>query len=219
MLYTKVLKWLSVILVIAVIIPIISCGNKENQALTPTATVTTEYPIPSDFYTYNDSTGLFSISYPADWHVASELLPYLHEKLMEYINSSGSSVNVGNAMFSASTNSSLDYRASMNIVIGPLPSNLHDIEELTEAMMQSAKSVPSFGSFDEICRAYTVIDGREAAIIECESEIQGTTTHGLMMITTAGNLIWQVTSVTIPDSFSEHEDDFQAIIHSLRIHY
>lgn len=196
-------------------------GGRTTPTSSPTATaINGTFTIPSDFLTYDDPSGLFSISYPPDWEVNLEIIPDIMTITEGVINSIRSNVPLENisTLFLAGVPYGLGYNPNVNIGVEPLPPLLHGIEAVAAAEIIGAKQLVD--SYAEISRDFTIIDGRDAAIIEYEAETQGIAGHGLVMFTTAGNTIWTVGCVLgagITD-FSEHEDDFQAIVHSLRIY-
>jgi hypothetical protein len=213
------------VLLSGIFIITVACGGHSGTPMpsptpSPTATaVSEEFTIPEDFDTYNDESGLFSISYPEDWEVNLEILADMQivaEEVLDNIRS-GASLGGASFVFVAGFPKGFGYEPNVNIVVEPLPSTLKSIEAVASSATISIEMLAD--SYDEISRDFVIIDGREAAIIEYEAEIQGIYGHHLLGFTIASKTIWSVTCTASTDAgFDDYEDDFQAIVHSLKIY-
>ena len=89
-------------------------------------------------------------------------------------------------------------------------------DDMVRAGIQSLKLV--FPDYREYSRVKTTVDGRTATIIECQLNIPGLgTLHYMFMFCIVNRTSWAVTCTALPDEYSEWEDDFDAVVRSLRI--
>ena len=174
--------------------------------------------IPAHFSTYTDSLGLFSISYPPEWEPALEYLEEIEQFARDIISSITSDIPMEEAhfLFMAGLPTMEGFMPNVNIVVEPLPVTISTHHELVAASVESLKMVVS--DYHELSRVETTIDNRTATIIECQATLPAFGTfHYVFTCCIVDNTIWNVTCTTSPDDYSNWEDDFDAIIRSLRI--
>jgi len=190
----------------------LACGT--NPAPTPS-----EPEIPANYTTYTDESNVFSISYPADWETALSLIAGLEQSAKEAINSlkTGVSVEKASIIFLAGRRTATGYEPSVNIAIEPVPEGVSTTDQLVEAEVQGVKK--STQDYREFSRVKTTVNGRETAIVDFEGTPTGASTklHFLQMSMLVNKTAWVVTCVALPDDFSSWENDFNAIVRSLRI--
>ncbi|MHA2314939.1 MAG: PsbP-related protein [Candidatus Hermodarchaeia archaeon] len=177
-----------------------------------------EPEIPAHFTTYTDELSLFSISYPPEWEPALELIEGLEQAVKDIISSIESDVPLEelSVIFLAGLPTEIGYNPNVNIVVEPLsePGVTHD--EVVAGVIEGNKAVVS--DYHEFSRVKTTVDNREATIIE----YQGTypelgTVRYVQMVCLVSKTAWGVACAALPDEYSEWEDDFDAIVRSLRI--
>ena len=187
------------------------------QTETPSAPVS-ETAIPNHFTTYTDELGLFSISYPSDWEpVLSEIEEY-EQAAKDLIRSidSGLPVEQVSILFGAGVPSEIGVIPSTNIVVEPITGITQRHDEVVETQMGTVKRLVQ--DYHEFSRVKTTIDNRTATIIVWQGTVpQRITCRYEQMIFLVGKTVWIVTCTTLPDEYSKWEDDFHAIVRSLRV--
>ena len=177
-----------------------------------------EPAIPNHFTTYTDELGLFSISYPSDWEpVLSEIEEY-EQAAKDLIRSIDSDLPVEqvSALFGAGVPSEIGLIPSISIVVEPIRGIMWRHDEVVEAQIEGTKEL--FQDYHEFSRVKTTIDNRTATIIVCQVTIpQRVTCRYVQMLFLVGKTLWVVTCTALPEDFSRYEDDFNAIVRSLRI--
>ena len=197
---------------IVVVIVIVAIATRPPTPVEP------EPPIPAHFTTYTDSLGLFSISYPPEWEPALEYMEEIEQFARDIISSITSDISMEEAhfLFMAGLPTMEGFMPNVNIVVEPLPVTISTHHELVAASVESVKMVVS--DYHELSRVETTIDNGTATIIECQATLPVLGTfHYVFMCCIVDNTIWNVTCTTPPDEYSKWEDDFDAIIRSLRI--
>lgn len=196
-------------------IALLVIGGLLLGACAPTSV--SEPPIPANFITYTDESGLFSISYPSDWELALYLLEGLEEITKNIITSIESDAPVERLgyIFFAGLPTDTGYMPNVNIGVESL-SRVISHDEMVEANIRSLKSLAK--DYHEFNRVKTTIDGRIATIIEYEFVVPTVgNCHFLAMVTLVGKTSWIVTCGARPEEFSNWKDDFDSIVRSLRI--
>ena len=210
-------------LLLIALLALVSCGGKNGiPTPTPTATAANEnFTIPANFTTYSDEDGLFNISYPKDWEVNLAILSKMGTIIGELATRQDMSLENASLIFMAGVPTGLGYDPSVNIVVQPLLLSSKNISIETVADSEAAGFRKVADSYNEISRTFTVIDGRDTAIVEYKAKSKGLPdVHAIVMFTIIGRTLWSVTCGTITETnFSKYEDDFQAIVHSLEVHY
>ncbi len=177
-----------------------------------------EPPIPAHFTTYTDSLGLFSISYPPEWEPALEYLEEIEQFARDIISSITSDIPMEEAhfLFMAGLPTMEGFRPNFNIVVEPLSEIMWTHDEVVTAAIEGIKAVVS--DYHEFSRVKTTIDNRTATIIECQGTIAGYGTYRFVhMYLLVSKTVWGVGCTVLPDEYSKWEDDFDAIVRSLRI--
>jgi hypothetical protein len=183
--------------------------------------------IPADFRTYTDDTKLFSISYPSDWQTAPDLIAGFEEKAKVAISDiqAGLPVEEPIAIFIAGnriTAGGYGIDPSVNIVVEPIleqmPEGVSVLDQMVEVDVVRTKKEP-LQDYMEFSRVKTTINGREAAIVDCEGipPPPAGKRHYVMMITLAGKTAWRVTCSSTAEDFATCEKDLNAIVRTLRI--
>ena len=181
----------------------------------PPISMETEPEIPTDFTTYTDELGLFSISYPPEWELDLESMEEIEQFSREIISSITSGIPVEEAHFLFMAGLPGE-GSNVNIVVEPLPATILTHDEMVAVAIKSLKMVVS--DYHEFSRVKTTVDNRTATIIECEATLAGLGTfHNVFMCCIVSKTIWMVTCTTSPDDYNKWEDDFDAIVRSLRI--
>jgi len=177
-----------------------------------------EPEIPAHYTTYTDEAALFSISYPPDWEPDLSAIAAIEEEVKDLISSIESDLPVErtSVIFIAAGPTETGYPPVMNIIVESLPGVIWKHDTVVEETIRTTKLLVQ--DYHEFSRVKTTVGGREATIIECEGtfpELGGF--HILTMITLVGKTCWNVTCTPPPGEFSDFEDDFHAIVRSLRI--
>ena len=106
----------------------------------------------------------------------------------------------------------------MSVVVTPCGEGNWELEDLVEAVIQQGY-IKDAEEYHEFSRTKTVVDGKEAIILDCEATypLMGGM-HILAMYVRDDNLMWVLTcGIMPPKDFSDFETDFHAIVRSLRI--
>ena len=172
--------------------------------------------VPAHFTTYTDELGLFSISYPPEWEPALEYMEEIEQFARDIISSITSDLPLEETclLFMAGLPTMEGFMPNLNIVVEPLPGMTHD--EVVTASIEGLKAVVS--DYHEFSRVKTTIDNRTATIIEWQGSFPELGTYRFVqMYLLVSKTIWGVCCTALPDEYSKWEDDFDAIVRSLRI--
>ena len=233
-------KW-QLVLCVGLVLLLSACGAPSTAPpteATPTSP-TTEQPsgspatapasvsepaIPAHFTTYTDEAGFFSISYPPDWEPFPswfEELGALSKDFFKLYDSYASITGLFFVFIAEAPRESEVSSASVNIVVQPLSDmtmrGWQTLDEIIDAKLHRTKEIKQ--GYHEFSRINTIIDGREAVIIDWESYTSDSNgkVRCIQMFTIADKLVWKVTCYADSEKFSDFEDDLHAIIRSLRI--
>lgn len=157
-----------------------------------------EPPIPAHFTTYTDEAGLFNISYPPDWEPAPLLKKLFEQAIEQPVN------YVFVAWKPVASYKGFDATVTISV-----------IEEagLDEESL-FGNTLPEYYEFS---RTKTTIGKKKAVIIDYEANFSGVKNRRLTMLVAVDNNLWKVSCRATPGKFSNFEDDFNAIVRSLRI--
>jgi len=197
------------VLVVALVIALPGCTQKEAPS---------EPEIPARFTTYTDEAGLFSISYPPDWELALSLIEDLEEFTKELITSIESDLPLErtSTIFFAGLPTEMGYDPNVTIGVESLLGVGWTLDKVVESGTRGIKDIAQ--EYHEYSRIKTTIGGREAVIIDSEVYFPGLPKqHSLQMTTLVGKVAWYLTCSATLEKFSDFEDDFHAIVRSLRI--
>ncbi len=176
-----------------------------------------EPAIPAHFTTYTDEMGLFSISYPPDWEPALFLIEGLEQFTKEIIESveTGLPLERVSTIFFAGVPTEM-YSPNVNIICESLPGTGWTHDKAVEAEIEGIKLVVQ--DYHEYSQVKTTVSGREATIVDLEVTypVLGRF-RALAMIILTDEVVWIVTCKASGGEFSKWEDDFYAIVRSLRI--
>ncbi len=204
---------ISLITITTLLLLSLSCAPPE---LEPTQT--SEPPIPTHFTTYN-SEGLFSISYPPDWVPATSIMEELWEETKELMKSTDPEVSLEDTsiLFLGGIPAEEGYYPGVNILVMPRSAGYWELDEIVEAECQYSMEYTQ--GYREYSRVRTVVDGRQAVIIDsedCDPPEMGRWRH-LQLFMTKDKFVWCVTCSAELEDFEDYEDTFNSIVRSLRI--
>lgn len=193
------------------------------MATRPPTSTEPEPAIPARFTTYTDELGLFSISYPPEWELASEYLEDIEQISRDIISSIASDrpLDETDLLFMAGLpttigSTTISFNPNVNINVAPLPGITWTHDEVVTAEIEGLKRI--LPDYQEFSRVKTTIDSRTATIIEFQGTFTGLgTRHDVVMVFLVGKTEWIVMCTALPDEYSEWEDDFYATVRSLRI--
>ena len=197
-----------IMVVCLVLMGVLSCNGQERS----------EQEIPSDFTTYTDEIGLFSISYPSEWETALSSMGITEEAVKDYISSIDSNVPINEAqyIFAAGLPVTEGYMPNVNIVVEPLPQGAFTHDEYVEANIIGIKDIVS--DYRLFSQKKTKINGKTTTILDYEGTYpQLGVFRCKQSILITGNNGWVVSCVPPQGEFSLWEDDFDAILKSLRV--
>lgn len=177
-----------------------------------------ESTVPADFTTYAGE-GMFSISYPSDWETDSSTLEEMEALAREWGKEAMDSPAWDEFRILFMAGKAVDQGLHPNVVltVEPIPKNVSDIDELAYAQIKGLKEMVD--AYEQHSAVKTIIDGRDAAILEIEADSGSVHVHDLVMCTMTDQTAWAVTCTLFPDlaKFEDHEQDFYSIVRSLRI--
>jgi uncharacterized repeat protein (TIGR02543 family) len=189
----------------------------SNKTITAHFKEEPEPAIPAHLTTYTDELGLFSISYPPEWELALEVIEEAEQAAKDIVSSIASDLPVEEVslLFLAGLPTITGgYIPGVSIAVEPLLEMTHD--EVVTAAIEGLKAVMS--DYHEFSRVKTTIDNRTATIIEWQGTVAGLGTYRcVQMIFLVSKTAWVVNCTALPDEYSKWEDDFDAIVRSLRI--
>ena len=173
-------------------------------ATRPPSALEPEPTIPAHYATYTDGLGRFSISYPPEWELDLEYLEDISVEGAQFLFMAGLPTMEGY------------YAASVNVVVGPCPGIICTHDAMVSAEIAGMKATEP-GCL-ELSRVKTTVDGRTATILVSQDPISYEPTCAYaQMFLLVGRTEWCVTCITLTGDYSNWEDDFNAIVRSLRI--
>ena len=197
--------------VVVIVLIVIIAGIPSQQA-------EPEPPIPAHFTTYTDGLGLFSISYPPEWELALEYMDETEQAAKDIISSIDSDLPVEklSLLFMAGVHSQIGLFPSVNIVVEPCPLTIFTHDSMVKWETEGIEEFIS--DYYEFSRVKTTIDGRTATIFVCQGTFpDALTCRNMQTLLLVGRTVWVVTCTALPEEYSKWEDDFDAIVRSLRI--
>lgn len=203
---------LSLTIVTIVLLVTMSCAS---PTLTPTTTPEPE--IPAHFTAYT-SESLFSISYPPDWVPATSIMGEVLEVTKEVMKSTDPEVSLEDVsmLFLGGIPAEEGYYPSVNIMVMPRSVGYWELDEIVEAECQY--SMEHTQGYREYSRVRTVVDGKQAVIIDSEDyDPDMGTWRYIQLYMTKDKFLWVVSCGAESDDFSDYEDTFSDIVRSLRI--
>ncbi len=179
-----------------------------------------EPSIPMNFTTYTDEVNLFSISYPANWEPAFSIIKSLKQETDNYWNSIGEkgSLEKSNIVFFGGVPlDSGHYNPNISILAEPLGDDNVKLEDIVEPLVSGYKRLSE--EYREFFRTKTIIDGRQAIILDLEVRYPNLTSlHCLVMIMVVDKFGWGITcTISPPLNFFDFKDDLYAIVKSFKI--
>ena len=173
-------------------------------------------PDEHDFTTYTDELGLFSISYPPEWELLLEYMEEIEQASKDIISSITSDLPMEEVhlLFAAGLPTMEGFMPNLNIVVQPSFGMTHD-ECVTAGIEGLKEIIPDYHEFSQV---KTTIDKRTTTIIEYQGTIAGLGPYRqVQMMFLVSETYWVVTCTSLLDEYSEWENDFDAIVRSLRI--
>ena len=203
---------LVICLIMAVAVGAIGCSGKASPTPTPEPTV------PTNFTTYTDDAGIFSISYPQDWEAPLGQLGDLTQAANDLISSINSDLPVDKVhiLFVAGQPVETWWNPRVSVVVEPNPGGLSTLKGVLEAEVKGLKSVIT--GFQELSQVYTTVGGQEAVIFEWEGSLPNRgEDHNLQMFLLKGKTTWTITCVATAENYGDSADSFHNILRSFRI--
>lgn len=174
--------------------------------------------VPESYTTYTDETGLYSISYPADWQLLLSLLEDADAALESVAASleSGLPLETARVIFLAGLKIEGGYAPNVNIMVTPLPAGETSPDGALEAEIEITKQTVT--DYRELSRAEITVDERAATIVEWEGSYPDLGEIRLLhMAVVVEQTVWIVTCTAPTEEFIQWEDDLQEVVRSLRI--
>lgn len=201
-------------IIVACIIAIIVIATIATR---PPTSMEPEPAIPAHFTTYTDEQGLFSISSPPEWQLALEDLDDVTQAIEDIMNSIESDLpmDVVRVVFMAGLPIAGGYMPNVTVMVAPCPTIICTHDTTVRAEVEALKA--TYSSYRELSRVKTTVDGRTATILVYEVPVYGITFRYVQMLLLMGGTEWCITCTTLPDEYREWEDDFDAVVRSLRI--
>lgn len=187
-------------------------------APSPPAEAPPEPEIPAHYTTYTDEAALFSISYPPDWQPDLSIIAAVEKETKEWLLGIEPELPIErvSVIFVAGVPTEMGYTPNVNIVVESLPEGMLTLDKLVEATIRGIKE--AFPEYREFSRVKTTVGGKEAVIVDLEVDLPGKGRfRQLQMFVLVGKIVWGVGCLTTPEKFGDFEDDFHAIVRSLRI--
>ena len=177
----------------------------------------TEPQIPSHYTTYTDETELFSVSFPPEWETALSSIDELDSSVEAIINSIDSNIPIENSsiIFFGGKPTLEGYLPSMNITVEPLASGISTHDGYVEAVIEGLQI---FEDFRLISQNKTKVGGRTATILDYELNYLSMGKCQLKLLCLiVGRTGWGLGCGALKGEYSFWEEDFNAIVRSLRI--
>jgi hypothetical protein len=193
----------------------LACSASPTQAPT-SPPVLTESEIPN-YITYTDEPGLFSISYPSDWEVNQGAMKAFPPSAKIVTNlKAGVPVEGMGFMLFAGRRTLTGHGASLSVVVMPVPAGTSTLDGAVDAVMEVERE--GFPDLIELSRTKTVVDGRQAIIVEWQGTLQQVyKQHYIRLYTIANKTVWLVDCAADDIDYNLWQSDFSNILGSLRI--
>ena len=185
---------------------------------TPPAITTTspEAPVPTHYVTYTAEDSVFSISYPpGGWGPEQDMLAESESAIKALIASRAANKPLEQASLLFVGGLPPSYLPTIIVLVEPLTGGITTHEQLVMAKIQSFKAAGA--NFKELVRTDTIIDGRQATIIEYSATLGGTPRHDVVSFFIDGGEIWSVTSAALQQNYQQYKDDLYHIARSLKV--
>ncbi|UCH50849.1 MAG: hypothetical protein JSV54_07505 [Chloroflexota bacterium] len=180
--------------------------------------MSTESEIPN-YTTYKDESGLFSVSYPADWEITPPEVTPFGQNAKETISrlQAGSPVEEFSVIFFGGKPDQGAYEPYVIIGVGPVPAEISTLDQLVDSDIRVDKE--TYSDFQELTRIKTTIDGKEATILDWEGTIpeEQYKLYCLQLYILTDKALWVVTCGSRPENSAQWKNDFNTIVRSLRI--
>ena len=93
----------------------------------------------------------------------------------------------------------------------------YSLDELTQAEIRGYKII--YEDYHQLSLTETIVDGREAAIVEFEATpLHADQRYYMQMYILESNFVWVINCTCAPGDVAMWESDFQSIIRSLHIY-
>lgn len=174
-----------------------------------------EPDIPSHFSTHTEE-GVFSISIPAEWSVAPDVIVEEWAKaIAESLTSGGDSADV-EYLFLAGVMSSDGYYPAVSVVTYPRTLLAWTLDAVVRGESQWERE--NMQGYHEHSQVKTLVGGKEAILVNWEVQEPG---RGMWqyfeLYTLDGGVVWKVTCASQKGDFDTFAGDFDSVVRSLRI--
>ena len=186
---------------------IAGCSNTTSIITTPTVA----------FTTYDDSTNLYSISYPQKWELANSMST-LQSQITTTINkiSVGTPLTIGSVIFVAGLKADVGYYPNIDISVDPAPTGLTNNDQAVQAEVNGIKTLHS--DYQEITRTKIIVNGKNVWLLEFKATFTNTPLmHDYLVVYLLNGNIWTLTCTVTDADFSQFNNEFTVIINSLKI--
>jgi len=189
--------------------------------LSPGVFAQSEPSIPTNFTTYTDEVNLFSISYPTNWEPAFSKIESFKQETENYMKSIDEKGSFGKSNYVFIGGVPLDsgyYNPNINLAIftEPLGNDNVKLEDVVAVIVLEYKRISE--EYREFSRTKTIIDGRQAIILDFEARLTNTPLiHYLVMNMFIDKYLWTTTcGILSPLNFYDFKNDLYTILKSFK---
>jgi len=189
--------------------------------LSPGVFAQSEPSIPTNFTTYTDEVNLFSISYPTNWEPAFSMIESFKQETENYMKSIDEKGSFGKSNYVFIGGVPLDsgyYNPNINLAIftEPLGNDNVKLEDVVAVIVLEYKRISE--EYREFSRTKTIIDGRQAIILDFEARLTNTPLiHYLVMNMFIDKYLWTTTcGILSPLNFYDFKNDLYTILKSFK---
>jgi hypothetical protein len=200
----------------AIISLILIAGCYGPQNLNSTQEIQSNPEIPPNFTTYTKEN-LFSISYPKELVIDSDMIEEVSGDIKEILKTTDPEISVEGVKFGLVGHIPIDENnaAFLLISFGPMPADM-TLDEYMEGECQYERNHQM--GFLIYSQTKTIIDGREAVILDYRTyDFDTGEERSLDLFTIEDGLLWNVSCSANPDGFINYEKTFYNILSSFRI--
>ena len=215
------LRFLAPILALIALVSVLpGCSRSHDRSKAEISTNTQTYQIPDTYTTYTEETGVFSVSYPAEWETTLMNM----DMVKTAIDSSKSDVSIEatGILFTARLETEYGWRSpSVNIVVQPCPEWAagFGVDFVARGVTTLLATKQLITDYHEVEWTDARVNGRDVVLVEYTGYPAASTTryHNLMLILLSGKTVWGLNCAVADESYSYWATDFQNIAHSLKV--
>lgn len=213
-------------MVIAVAIGALGCAEKPQPTptytLIPAPTPVPEPPIPSDFTIYTDEANKFSISYPTDWAHGANLIGTTYPTLSTERRFVFIAARITEGQLQCPPEVSSGWNPRIDVEVGLRPEGADTLDAVLKTEKRGIGNPAIMLDYHEFSRIETIINGKEAAIIEYEANFARSCgslgqDYYLQMFVPYGNKVWIVTCTTWAQWYGDFDNSFYQMIESFKV--